>query len=103
MEPSEHPPSSAPVDRGLDSIADLRALTRLLFFGLVAVLIIGTVVMIPLILLWNGWVWPSPYLAQMLVAITMVAAVIVFKHSDNLKRLMSGTENKFGQKKTAAN
>ena len=46
MEPSEHPPSSAPVDRGLDSIADLRALTRLLFFGLVGVLIIGTVVMI---------------------------------------------------------
>ena len=46
MDPSEHPPSSAPVDRGLDSIADLRALTRLLFFGLVGVLIIGTVVMI---------------------------------------------------------
>ena len=46
MEPSEHPPSSAPVDRGLDSIADLRAFTRLLFFGLVGVLIVGTVVMI---------------------------------------------------------
>ena len=46
MEPSEHPPSSAQVDRGLDSIADLRAFTRLLFFGLVGVLIVGTVVMI---------------------------------------------------------
>ena len=46
MEPSERPPSSAPVDRGLDSIADLRALTRLLFFGLAAVVIIGAVVMI---------------------------------------------------------
>jgi hypothetical protein len=46
MEPSEHPPSSAPVDRGLDSIADLRALTRLLFFGLAAVVIIGAVVTI---------------------------------------------------------
>ena len=46
MEPSEHPPSSAPVDRGLDSIADLRALMRLLFFGLVAVVIVGTVVTI---------------------------------------------------------
>ncbi len=65
--------------------------------------IIGTVVMIPLILLWNGGVWPSPYLLQMLVAITVVAAVIVFKHSDNIKRLMSGTENKFGQKKAATN
>ena len=28
MEPSERPPSSAPVDRGLDSIADLRALEQ---------------------------------------------------------------------------
>ena len=46
MEPSEQPPTSAPVDRGLDSIADLRALTRLLFFCLVGVLIVGTVVMI---------------------------------------------------------
>ncbi len=61
--------------------------------------IIGTVIMIPLILLWNGWVWPSLYLPQMLVAIAVIAAVIVFKHSDNLKRLMAGTENKFGQKK----
>ena len=43
MEPHEHPPASAPVDRGLDSIADLRAFTRLLFFGLAAVVIIGAV------------------------------------------------------------
>lgn len=63
--------------------------------------IIGTVVMIPLILLWNGWIWPSLYLPQMLIAITVVAALIVFKHSDNIKRLMAGTENKLGQKKAA--
>jgi len=46
MEPGEHPPSSAPVDRGLDSIADLRAITRLLFFGLAGIVIVGSVVMI---------------------------------------------------------
>jgi hypothetical protein len=46
VEPREHPPSSAPVDRGLDSIADLKAFTRLLFFGIAGVLIIGTVVML---------------------------------------------------------
>ncbi len=46
MESDEHPPTSAPVDRGLDSIADLRAFTRLLFFGLVGVVIIGAVVTI---------------------------------------------------------
>ena len=46
MESDDHPPTSVPVDRGLDSIADLRALTRLLFFGLVGVVIIGAVVTI---------------------------------------------------------
>jgi hypothetical protein len=43
MEPAEHPPTSAPGDRGLDSIADLRAFTRLLFFGLAGVVIIGAI------------------------------------------------------------
>ena len=48
MDPNDpaSPPTSAPVDRGLDSIADLRAFTRLLFFGLVGVVIIGAVVTI---------------------------------------------------------
>jgi hypothetical protein len=43
MEPTEHPPRSAQGDRGLDSIADLRVLTRLLFFGLAGVVIIGAI------------------------------------------------------------
>jgi hypothetical protein len=43
VEPAEHPPSSAAGDRGLDSIADLRAFTRLLFFGLAAAVIIGAI------------------------------------------------------------
>ncbi len=33
-------------DRGLDSIADLRAFTRLLFYGLVLALIVGAIVLI---------------------------------------------------------
>lgn len=87
------------------SIAPVAALCAFVMFILIVAKtryislgsIIGTVVMIPLILLWNGWVWPSPYLMQMLVAIILVAVVIVFKHSDNIKRLMAGTENSFGQ------
>lgn len=63
--------------------------------------IVGSVVMIPLIWFWHGWVWPSGSLTQMLVAITIVASVIVFKHRENIQRLLSGTENKFGQKKAA--
>jgi glycerol-3-phosphate acyltransferase PlsY len=63
--------------------------------------IIGSVIMIPLIWFWHGWMWPSAYLTQMLVAITTVAAAIVFKHHENIQRLIRGTENKFGQKKAA--
>lgn len=65
--------------------------------------IVASLVMIPLIWFWHGWMWPSLFLTQMLVAITVVAAVIVFKHHENIQRLMSGTENKFGQKKAVAN
>ena len=89
------------------AIAPIAALCAFaIFIGIVAKTryislgsIIGSVIMIPLIWFWNGWVWPSPYLTQMLVAITVVAAVIVFKHSENIQRLMNGKENKFGAAK----
>ena len=42
--PLDQAPASAPADPGLNSIADLKALTRLLFYGLVAAVIIGAVV-----------------------------------------------------------
>lgn len=98
------------VATGLGVFLAIAPVAALCSFGLFALIvakthyislgsIIGTVVMIPLILLWNGWMWPSQYLTQMLVAITVVAAVIVFKHRDNIKRLMAGTENKFGAAK----
>lgn len=98
------------VATGLGVFLAIAPVAALCSFGLFALIvaktryislgsIIGTMVMIPLILLWNGWMWPSQYLTQMLVAITVVAAVIVFKHRDNIKRLMAGTENKFGAAK----
>jgi glycerol-3-phosphate acyltransferase PlsY len=31
-----------------------------------------------------------------MTAICAVSAVIIFKHSENIKRLMAGEENKFG-------
>jgi hypothetical protein len=43
MEPHEQPPTPASADRGLDSIADLRTLTRLMFYGLAGVVIIGAI------------------------------------------------------------
>lgn len=61
--------------------------------------IIASVLMLPFILFWNGVVFPSPDLIQMLGAITPVVALIVLKHTDNIKRLMAGTENKIGSSK----
>jgi membrane protein implicated in regulation of membrane protease activity len=67
MEPGEQPPTSAPVDRGLDSIADLRALTRLLFFGLAGIVIVGAVVTI----LAHKW----SVLLILVVAYVVIAAI----------------------------
>jgi acyl phosphate:glycerol-3-phosphate acyltransferase len=36
---------------------------------------------------------------QVLILITAICALIIWKHSDNIHRLASGTENKFGVKK----
>ncbi len=62
--------------------------------------VVGTLLMPFWILLWHGWISHSPYLTQMLVSISIVAALIVFKHAENIKRLKAGTESKFGQKKS---
>lgn len=61
--------------------------------------IVASVLMLPLILFWNGLIFPSPYLREMLTAVGAVVALIVLKHTDNIKRLMAGTENKFGAAK----
>lgn len=90
-------------------IAPLAALTSFVIFILVVVLtkyvslgsIIGSLSMIPLIYLYNGLIWPSEYLLQMEAGVAAVAGLIVFKHLENIKRLMAGTESKFGSKAKA--
>lgn len=47
-------------------------------------------------LFWNGLIFPSAHLAQMIAAICVGAAMIIVKHAGNIRRLMAGTENKFG-------
>jgi acyl phosphate:glycerol-3-phosphate acyltransferase len=61
--------------------------------------VIASALMLPLMLFWNGLVFPSPYLTQMLAAVGAVVALIIVKHADNIRRLMAGTENKFGAAK----
>jgi len=56
---------------------------------------------LPLLLLAvNALVWPVP-LAVMALGFLM-AVFIFLKHRDNIGRLLQGTENKIGEKKTAA-
>jgi glycerol-3-phosphate acyltransferase PlsY len=56
---------------------------------------------IPLwVLLIHMWVEPVSDFAPKMAALCAVSAVIILKHSENIKRLMAGNENKFGMAKT---
>jgi glycerol-3-phosphate acyltransferase PlsY len=47
-------------------------------------------------LLIHTWIEPVIDFAPIIVALCASSAVIIFKHSENIKRLAAGTENKFG-------
>ncbi|MGH9938453.1 MAG: glycerol-3-phosphate 1-O-acyltransferase PlsY [Blastocatellia bacterium] len=52
---------------------------------------------IPLwVLLIHTWIEPVSGFAPIMTATCAASAVIIFKHSENIKRLMAGEENKFG-------
>jgi glycerol-3-phosphate acyltransferase PlsY len=48
------------------------------------------------ILLTHIWIGPVGDFGPIMTALCAVSAVIIFKHSENIKRLMAGEENKFG-------
>lgn len=45
----------------------------------------------------SAWLSPLPMEAQ--IALTLLGLWVIFRHRGNIKRLMNGTENKFGRKK----
>lgn len=47
-------------------------------------------------LLFYGRLQPSPHLPELLITGSVAAGLIVFKHAENIKRLLNGTENKIG-------
>ncbi|MGH9832875.1 MAG: glycerol-3-phosphate 1-O-acyltransferase PlsY [Blastocatellia bacterium] len=51
-------------------------------------------------LLMHAWIEPMGDFAPVLTALCASSAVIIFKHSENIKRLAAGTENKFGMKQS---
>ncbi|HKG23749.1 MAG TPA: glycerol-3-phosphate 1-O-acyltransferase PlsY [Blastocatellia bacterium] len=60
--------------------------------------IIGTAAVPFWTLLYYGWLRPSPHLNAMLLVAVAGCALIVARHSENIKRLSQGTESKIGQK-----
>jgi glycerol-3-phosphate acyltransferase PlsY len=48
------------------------------------------------VLLTHIWIEPVDDFARIIAALCAVSAVIIFKHSENIKRLLAGEEKKFG-------
>jgi acyl phosphate:glycerol-3-phosphate acyltransferase len=48
------------------------------------------------VLLMHVWIEPISDFAPIMTALCAASTVIIFKHSENIKRLMAGEENKFG-------
>jgi len=61
---------------------------------------LGSIIAAAFIPLWtlllHARIEPVSDFAPIMVALCVVAAVIIFKHSENIRRLAAGTENKFG-------
>jgi len=61
---------------------------------------LGSIIAAAFLPLWifltHTWIEPVVDFAPIMTALCAVSAVIIFKHSENIKRLMAGEENKFG-------
>jgi len=61
---------------------------------------LGSIIAAAFLPLWvfltHTWIEPVADFAPIMTALCAVSAVIIFKHSENIKRLMAGEENKFG-------
>src|SRR5215510_2172630 len=61
---------------------------------------LGSIIAAAFLPLWvfltHTWIEPIADFAPIMTALCAVSAVIIFKHSENIKRLMTGEENKFG-------
>jgi len=58
--------------------------------------VVATGLMPLLALLWDGFIFPRPDLVPVVMATCACAALIIAKHASNIRRLIAGTENKFG-------
>lgn len=65
---------------------------------------LGSIIAAAFIPLWTllmqVWIKPVSDFAPIMTALCGVSAVIIFKHSENIRRLVAGTENRFGVAKS---
>ncbi|MBR6322142.1 MAG: glycerol-3-phosphate 1-O-acyltransferase PlsY [Lachnospiraceae bacterium] len=47
-----------------------------------------------------GWLPIQEHFTELMILICVAQAILVFRHKDNIKRLINGNENRFGKKKT---
>ena len=50
------------------------------------------------ILVYYGLLFPNPHVTALVITAVIVCGLIVTKHLDNIRRLISGTENKIGKR-----
>lgn len=99
--------TSAGVLIGLMPFAVIILLTVWLLLAIttryVSVASMGAALVLPLVTLWGSWhhgriqdgTWNKP----LFILTVFIAASAVWKHRSNIRRLMDGTENRFGRKK----
>lgn len=47
------------------------------------------------VLLWYGWVWPTPNALMTALATCVGCLIVIAKHHENVRRLFDGTESRF--------
>ena len=45
----------------------------------------------------NGWLWQAN--AAVLMALSLMGLLLLWRHRENMRRLLAGTESKIGSKK----
>ena len=46
-----------------------------------------------------GWIDVGTHFAELMILICIAQSLLIYRHKDNIKRLMNGTENRFGSRK----